>query len=96
MSDTDMSLGRVIRATRMGYHWTGTCWMRISDARDPGGGCWRVDIRPGGLIPKNDKLKGKHRVWWDDFQWFIEHCAFARVKPKRAFTIHVNDDGAVL
>jgi len=65
-----MSLGQRIRAARLGYHWTGTCFMRISDHHDPE--CWR------------------------DAKWFVENFAAARIKPKRAFTIYVNDLGEVI
>lgn len=36
-------LGETIRAARMGFYWTGTCYMRTS-----GDGPFRVDISPEG------------------------------------------------
>jgi hypothetical protein len=33
---------------------------------------------------------------WRDAKWFVENFAAARIKPKRAFTIYVNDLGEVI
>ena len=87
-------LGIRIRAHRLGYGWTGTCFMRIS-----GDGPFRVDIRPADeLPPKTDKLGTMHRVWWegDGGKEIVESFACARVRPKHAFTVTVDDDGNVI
>jgi hypothetical protein len=87
------SLGQTIRAHRMGYGWTGTCWLRIITGDGPGP--IRCDVHPDGLLPNSMKNHLQYRVWWEG-ESIIKDFPLARVKAKRPFTVYVDDNGNIV
>ena len=57
------TFGSVIRAARLGYHWSHKhgCFIRIGGDGPP----WEISLAPNGVIP--NRRSGEHfRVWWEN------------------------------
>jgi hypothetical protein len=90
------NLGHRIRALRLGFYWTGTCYLRISPDLNPK--LLRCDLRPAGLVPNCARQKRAHYVWWEGGYGLevINRLALARCRVKRAFSVTIDDNGYIV
>lgn len=87
------TFGSVLRAARLGYHWSEKlgAFLRVS-----GDGPFVFDLAPATGVPKQH-AKGEHRVWWDTDEGrnAVLSCGALRGirRVSRPFRITVGDDG---
>ncbi len=72
--------GQLLRASRLGFHWSPahSCFIRMADGPNGGG---IVDLCAPGSLPST--VDGDHRVWWEDAEILASSPALEELRESR-------------